>query len=133
MTETLPPSPPGYGDATHVTLPIGSVRAAALALRSYQNGNAATALAAACAAELERFVGAGLMPPAPAAGDPLPQDPEAILAALIGDLHKTAAEACDHVDANRSPERLARFMHHAMMTCGAAMAMLSLWRRRNGR
>ena len=108
--------------ADEVTLPAGVARAAALALRSYENGNAATALAGACAAELEKFVGS-LMPPAPDE-NARPQGPEEILETLIGDI------------VNFKPgekEGFRAFCRNAVTSCGAAMAMLHLWRWKEGR
>lgn len=108
--------------ADEITLPIGIARAAALALRSYENGNAATALAGACAAELEKFVGSQLMPPAPDENT-RPQGPEEILEALVGDI------------ANFQPgekEGFRAFTRNALTSCGVAMAFLYMWRQKEG-
>jgi hypothetical protein len=105
--------------ATEVMVPLGTLRAAALALRSYQHGNSATALADACANELERFTGPGLMPPVPT-DDTVPQDPEEILMVLIGELGGLAMG--DVHSARRLQASLA-----------AAMSLLVMWKRRQAR
>lgn len=109
--------------ADEISLPIGSVRAAALALRSYECGNAATALAGACAAELEKFCGSQLMPPAPR-DDASPESPEEILEALIGSI-------VNFVPGEKEGFRAA--VRNAMMSCGTALAFLHLWRRKEAR
>lgn len=45
--------PPGYGATTHIAVHLGTLQAAYHALRSYQHGNAAPALAAAVADQIK--------------------------------------------------------------------------------
>lgn len=53
----FPQNPHGYAATTHVTVPLAVLAACYHALRSYEHGNGAPALAAACANELAQILG----------------------------------------------------------------------------
>ncbi len=57
--DNIPETPDGYAATSHVTVPVGILQAAYHALQSYAHGNAAPALAEACAEQIKAHLPKG--------------------------------------------------------------------------